>query len=306
MNVPSLRHPLRLRRSVLSVPASNARALEKSRLLDCDAIIFDLEDSVLPEKKAEARAMLARHFATLDDKKGHEHVIRVNALSGPDWQVDMETVLACAPDAVLLPKIDEPQHVLNVVDWLAEKGADDAPRIWAMIETAAAILNLAPIAEVGRTHGGRLDCFVIGLNDLRRETGIADVTGRPYLMPLLMQAIVAARASGLDILDSVYNDFSDIDAFAAECEQGRLMGFDGKMLIHPAQIEAANHAFGVSEADAAAALLIVAAFGAPENVGKGAINLKGRMVEKLHAEQAERLLAKADLIADRNLPKGRS
>ena len=306
MNVPSPRHPLRLRRSVLSVPASNARALEKSRLLDCDAIIFDLEDSVLPEKKAEARAMLARHFATLDDKKGHEHVIRVNALSGPDWQADMEAVLACAPDAVLLPKIDEPQHVLDVVDWLAEKGADDAPRIWAMIETAAAILNLAPLAEVGRTHGGRLDCFVIGLNDLRRETGIADVTGRPYLMPLLMQAIVAARASGLDILDSVYNDFSDIDAFAAECEQGRLMGFDGKMLIHPAQIEAANQAFGVSEADAAAALLIVAAFGAPENAGKGVINLKGRMVEKLHAEQAERLLAKADLIADRNLPKGRS
>src|SRR5690606_15702474 len=146
---------------------------------------------------------------------------------------DMEAVLACAPDAVLLPKVDEPQDILDAVDWFAERGEDDAPRIWAMIETATAVLNLSPIAEVGRTAGGRLDCFVIGLNDLRRETGIADMAGRPYLVPLLMQAVVAARASGLDVIDSVFNDFADIDAFAAECDQGRLMGFDGKMLIHP-------------------------------------------------------------------------
>ena len=297
MNRTPRHHPLRLRRSVLSVPASNARALAKSAGLDCDAIIFDLEDSVLPEKKADARAALAAHFEKLDRSGGREHVIRINA--GPEGDADLKTVLACLPDAVLLPKVSGPQDILIAADRLSEAGADDAPRLWAMIETAAALLNIAAIAETGRTQGGRLDCFVVGLNDLRRETGIADVAGRPFLVPLLMPVIVAARASGLDIVDSVFNDFSDAEGFDAECRQGRLMGFDGKMLIHPAQIEAANTAFGVSEAEAAEALAIVSAFAAPQNAGKGAIDLYGRMVEKLHAEQAERLLARADLINER-------
>jgi len=299
MNRTPRHHPLRLRRSVLSVPAANARALAKSSGLDCDAIIFDLEDSVLPEKKAEARAALVAHFAALDRSGGREHVIRINALSGPDGAADLEAMLACRPDAVLLPKVDEPQDILTAADWLSEAGADETPRLWAMIETAAALLNLGAIAETGRTHGGRLDCFVVGLNDLRKETGIADVAGRPYLVPLLMQVIVAARASGLDVVDSVFNDFADEDGLADECRQGRLMGFDGKMLIHPAQIDAANEAFGIGEGETAEALAIVSAFAAPENAGKGVINLRGRMVERLHAEQAERLIAKADLINER-------
>lgn len=299
MNRTPRHHPLRLRRSVLSVPAANPRALAKSAALDCDAIIFDLEDSVLPEKKAEARAALAAHFRTLDRSGGREHVIRINALSDGEAEADLETVLVCSPDAVLLPKVAAPQDILAAADLLAEAGAEALPRLWAMIETAAALLNLGAIAETGRTDGGRLDCFVVGLNDLRKETGIADVAGRPFLMPLLMQVVVAARAFGLDVVDSVFNDFSDGDGFAAECRQGRLMGFDGKMLIHPAQIEAANAAFGVSEAEAAEALAVVSAFAAPENAGKGAISLAGRMVEKLHADQAERLLAKADLINER-------
>lgn len=299
MNRTPHHHPLRLRRSVLSVPAANARALAKSASLDCDAIIFDLEDSVLPEKKAEAREALVAHFAALDRSVGREHVIRINALSGPDGAADLEAVLACMPDAVLLPKVSEPQDILTAADWLSEAGADETPRLWAMIETAAALLNIGAIAETGRTHGGRLDCFVVGLNDLRKETSIADVAGRPYLVPLLMQVIVAARASGLDVVDSVFNDFADEDGLAEECRQGRLMGFDGKMLIHPAQIDAANEAFGVDEGDAAEALAIVSAFSAPENAGRGVVNLRGRMVEKLHAEQAERLLAKADLINER-------
>lgn len=299
MNRTPRHHPLRLRRSVLSVPAANARALVKSATLDCDAVIFDLEDSVLPEKKAEARAALVAHFATLDRSAGREHVIRVNALSGPEGAADLEAALACRPDAVLLPKVGEPQDVLTAADWFSEAGAEEAPRLWAMIETAAALLNLGAIAETGRTHGGRLDCFVVGLNDLRKETGIADVAGRPYLVPLLMQVVVAARACGLDVLDSVFNDFSDAEGLAAECRQGRLMGFDGKMLIHPAQIDVANEAFGVDEAEAAEALAIVSAFAAPENAGKGAVSLRGRMVEKLHAEHAERLIAKADLINER-------
>lgn len=299
MNRTPHHHPLRLRRSVLSVPAANGRALAKSRTLDCDAIIFDLEDSVLPEKKAEARAALVSHFTALDRTSGREHVIRINPLEGPDGALDLETVLACMPDAVLLPKVSEPQEVLTVADWLSEAGADDGPRLWAMIETAASLLNLAAIAEIGRTHGGRLDCFVVGLNDLRKETGIADMAGRPFLVPLLLQVVVAARASGLDVVDAVFNDFSDEDAFEAECRQARQMGFDGKMLIHPVQIEAANTAFGVTEAEAAEALAIVAAFAAPDNAGKAVVNIAGRMVEKLHADQAGRLLAKVDLINER-------
>ena len=189
----------------------------------------------------------------------------------------------------------------SLADWLSEAGADDPEtvRIWAMIETPAALLNLAAIAETGRTRGGRLDCFVVGLNDLRKETGIADVPGRPFLVPLLLQVVVAARASGLDVIDSVFNDFSDDENFGAECRQGRQMGFDGKMLIHPAQIAAANAAYGVTEAEAAEALAIVSAFAAPDNAGKAVVSLAGRMVEKLHADQAGRILAKADLINER-------
>ena len=299
MDTPFHHHPLRLRRSLLSVPASNARALEKSSSLACDGVIFDLEDSVAPEKKAEARAALVRHFASLDRAVPQERIVRINAFSGSEGPTDLEAVLACAPDAVLLPKVEEPQDILAVADWLGEQGADETPRLWAMIETPAAILNLAEIAGVGRTRGGRLDCFVLGLNDLRLATGVADVPGRPYLVPLLMQAVVAGRASGLDVIDSVYNGFAELDVFAAECEQGRQMGFDGKMLIHPAQIGPANRVFGVSDAALADARAIAAAFALPENEGKGAINLDGRMVERLHLDQAKRLIARAELITEK-------
>jgi citrate lyase subunit beta/citryl-CoA lyase len=299
MNRTPHHHPLRLRRSVLSVPAINAKALAKSATLDCDVILFDLEDSVLPEKKAEARAALIAHFSTLDRSSGREHVIRINALDGPDGVLDLEAVLDCRPDAVVLPKVAEPQDVLTVADWFSEAGADDGPRLWAMIETAAGLLNLAAIAEAGRTEGGRLDCLVVGLNDLRKETGIADIPGRPFLVPLLLQAVVAARAFGLDVVDAVFNDFSDTDGLNTECRQGRQMGFDGKMLIHPAQIAIANAAYGVTEAEAAEALAIVAAFAAPENAGKAVVTIAGRMAEKLHADQAGRLLAKVDLINER-------
>lgn len=299
MTAPCDHHPLRLRRSLLSVPASNARALEKSAALACDGVIFDLEDSVAPDKKAEAREALVRHFAALDRTRPQERIIRINAVSDGEGAADLEAALACTPDAVLLPKVSEPDDVRAVADWLADQGADDGPRLWAMVETPAAILNLAAIAEVGRTRGGRLDCLVLGLNDLRLATGIADLAGRPYLVPLLMQAVVAARAGGLDVIDSVHNGFTELDAFAAECAQGRQMGFDGKMLIHPAQIAPANAAFGVAAAEVADARAIVDAFALPESAGKGAINLGGLMVERLHLDQARRLLARAELIASR-------
>lgn len=297
MDTPIRHHPLRLRRSLLSVPAGNARALEKSSSLACDGVIFDLEDSVAPEKKAAAREALTQHFAGLERRSGQERVIRINAFSGRDGPHDLKAVLACGPDAVLLPKVCGPQDIRAVADWLSDQGADESLRLWAMIETPAAMLNLTEIAEVGRTSGGRLDCFVLGLNDLRLATGIADVPGRPFLVPLLMQTLVAARAAGLDVIDSVFNGFTDLEPFSAECEQGRQMGFDGKMLIHPAQIEAANRAYGIYAAALADAAAVAAAFALPENEGKGAINLNGRMVELLHLDQAKRLLAKADIIA---------
>ncbi|TCU16341.1 HpcH/HpaI aldolase/citrate lyase family protein [Rhizobium sullae] len=287
-----------LHRSVLSVPAINLRALEKTRALDCDAIIFDLEDSVAFEKKEEAREHLKTFFSgkPLENK---EKIIRINALSSSFGHADMELVQALRPDAVLLPKVDEPQDVMAVSDLLADADAPETLRIWAMIETPRGILNAAAIAEAGRTLGSRLDCFVIGLNDLRKETGVLPQPGRTYLVPWLMQVILAVRAYGLDAIDSVFNDFKEMDAFEAECAHGRAMGFDGKMLIHPAQIEAANRHFAPDAAAIREAEEIIAAFADPSAEGLNVINLNGRMIERLHLVQAESLVHKARLIAER-------
>lgn len=293
---------MNLRRSVLSVPAVNLRALEKTRVLDCDAVIFDLEDSVAPEKKSEARENLKALFSG-KPLEGKERIIRVNAISSTFGRADIELILALEPDAVLLPKVDEPQDVMSVSDLLTDADAPENLRIWAMIETPRGILNAAAIAEAGRTAGSRLDCFVVGLNDLRKETGVLPQPGRTYLVPWLMQVIIAVRAYGLDAIDSVFNDFRDADAFDAECTQARAMGFDGKMLIHPAQIEAANNHFGPDEAAIAEANAVIAAFADPAAEGLNVINANGRMIERLHLVQAESLVHKARLIAERQPPK---
>ncbi|NTH43048.1 CoA ester lyase [Agrobacterium rhizogenes] len=290
-----------LRRSVLSVPAINLRALEKIVSLDCDAIIFDLEDSVAPEKKAEARENLKVFFAG-PPPVGKERIIRINTLSSGFGADDLELVLALEPDAVLLPKVDGPQDVIVVSDRLAEADAPESLRIWAMIETPRGILNAAAIAEAGRTPGSRLDCFVVGLNDLRKETGVLPQPGRTYLVPWLMQVILAISAYGLDAIDSVFNDFKDMQALDAECDEGRAMGFAGKMLIHPNQIEAANRHFGPDETAIAEAEAIIAAFSDPAAASLNVVNLGGRMVERLHLVQAERLVHKARLIAKRHRP----
>ena len=291
-----------LRRSVLSVPAINARALEKTHALDCDAVIFDLEDSVAPERKAEARDNLKAFFSgpPLVNK---ERIIRINALASTFGNADMELVLALEPDAVLLPKVAEPQDVMSISDRLADADAPESLRIWAMIETPRGILNAAAIAEAGRTPGSRLDCFVVGLNDLRKETGVLPQPGRTYLVPWLMQVVLAVRAYGLDAIDSVFNDFKDADAFDAECAHARAMGFDGKMLIHPAQIEASNRHFGPDKAAIAEAEAIITAFADPAAEGLNVINVNGRMIERLHLVQAESLVHKARLIAERQTAK---
>ncbi|MCX8999529.1 CoA ester lyase [Rhizobiaceae bacterium BDR2-2] len=287
--------PVRLRRSLLSVPAINRRALEKARGLACDGVIFDLEDSVAPEKKQEARDNLAGFFAA-GRLAGREHVIRINALASAFGRLDMETVIALAPDAVLIPKVDGPEDVLAVADLLDEAGAAAGIEVWAMMETPRGVLNAAAIAGTGTA---RLGAFVVGLNDLRKDTGVPMEPGRTFLIPWLMQVVLAARAYGVEVIDSVSNDFRDLDAFAAECRQGRGMGFDGKMLIHPAQIEASNRHFSPDAADVAEAEAIIAAFADPAAAGLNVLTVNGRMVERLHIEPAVRLAAKARLAAER-------
>lgn len=292
------RHPFRLRRSVLTVPAVNARALAKVTDLDCDAVIFDLEDSVALGKKDEARRNL-KEFLDQASLGWRERIIRINGVDSPYATEDMQLVLALSPDAVLLPKVEEPAVVQGAAEWLSEGDATESLRIWAMIETPHGVLNAAAIASSGRTANSRLDAFVVGLNDLRKATRIPAEPGRGYLVSYMMQAVLAARAYGLDVIDSVSNDFRDLDAFEAECAQGRSMGFDGKMLIHPAQIRPANDRFGPQPEAVAEARQVVEQFADPRNAEQNVININGRMIERLHAEEAERLLDMVALIEAR-------
>ena len=278
----------RPRRSVLYVPASNEKALAKIGQLACDAVIVDLEDAVVPGEKLAARARLAGVFAARPSRC--EMIVRINPLSGEWGNDDLAAAIACAPDAILLPKVDTARDILEVGDALDDAAAPDETKLWAMIETPKALINSGAIAELGRDPASRLACFVAGTNDLAKETGVAD---RRHMAPWLMQMVLAAKAGGLDLLDGVYNDFRDADGFARECAEAAAMGFDGKTLIHPAQIEAANRAFSPSKAAVMQARAVVDAFARPENAGRGVIALDGKMVERLHLAQAEKLLAKA-------------
>jgi citrate lyase subunit beta/citryl-CoA lyase len=288
---------IRPRRSVLYVPVSSEKALAKLASLACDAVIFDLEDAVAPEEKAAARERLRQFFSGQADAR-YERIIRLNPMASEWGAEDLLAARACRPDAVLLSKVDTPRDILEANDALDEMDARPELQLWAMVETPRAMLNLGPIAELGRDPSARLACLVAGTNDLVMETGTRATPDRRYLMPWLMQMVLAARAGGLDVLDGVSNDFRDLENFAAECAEARNMGFDGKTLIHPAQIEPANTAFSPSETEIAEAEKIVTAFARPENAGKGVISLDGRMTERLHLRQSERLLARA------GLPKG--
>ena len=286
--------PFRRRRSVLYVPALNERALAKLPGLACDAVVIDLEDSVAPARKQEARQALKGFLAVREDD-GKEIVVRINALSTEWGRDDLAAALACSPDSILIPKVETARDVLEVNDLLDQSGADPDLQLWAMVETPRAVVEIAAIASLGRDKGARLSCLVAGTNDLVKDTGIRATPDRRWLVPWLMQMVLAARAGGVDILDGVSNDFSNLEAFAAECAQGREMGFDGKTLIHPAQIAPANQAFSPSEDEVAEALAVREAFALPENQAKGVISINGMMVERLHLQQAERLLAKAGL-----------
>ncbi len=283
-------------RSVLYMPASNARAMAKARTLDCDAVALDLEDAVAPEAKADARTALVAE--TLAGGFGHRRLIaRINALSTP-WGHDDLTALGAAPvEAVLAPKVDDAADIVALSQAMDAAGFAPHVALWVMIETPRAVLALERIAACAATT--RLQGFVLGLNDLAKDSGIAQLPGRAAFVPVLTLAVLAARANGLIILDGVCNAIEDTALLEAECVQARDSGFDGKTLIHPAQLGMCNQVFAPTAADIADAQGIVAAFADPANAGKGALRVNGKMAELLHFTQAEQLLAKAQAIAAR-------
>ena len=267
-------------RSVLYLPASNARAVEKARGLNCDVALLDLEDAVAPEMKREARAaaVAAAHEGGFGPRLG----VRINGLDTPWGAEDLKALREAPVDLIVAPKVESAAAVRALSDGM-RPGVD----LWAMIETPRALIDLRAIAEAD----GALSGLMLGVNDLAKELKTGAAPDREPLKPWLAAVVAHARANGLTIIDGVFNRIKDETGFAAECAQGRLYGFDGKSLIHPSQIEGANAAFGASAAEIEWARKVVAAFAAPEAAGLGVIRVEGEMVERLHLEQAQYLLA---------------
>ena len=280
----------RPRRSALYMPASNARAIDKARGLACDVIILDLEDAVAPESKPMARdqAVEAVRAGGLGRR---ELVIRCNGLDTPWGADDLAAVTAAGPDAVLVPKVSGPADIAAYDAAIA--AAPTRTRLWAMIETCAAVLDLKAIASARQ---GRLDALALGLNDLSKEMGARQTPDRAPMQAVLTLSVAAARAYGLTILDSVHNDLEDAAGFEWVCRQGSDLGFDGKTLIHPGQIETCNRVFSPDPGEVAWARAVITAFADPANAGKGALRVENRLAERLHLTQAERLVALADAI----------
>ncbi len=282
----------RPRRSALYMPASNPRAVEKARTLPADVVILDLEDAVLPEAKSAAREAAVAAVAAGGFGR-RELVIRVNALSTPWGRDDLAAAAAAGPDAILAPKIGGPDDVVAYDEALAAAPANT--RLWTMIETGDSIFALREIAAMaGR---GRLAAFVMGINDLAKETGARPTPDRAAFHAALSLAVMAAKPRGLAILDGVHNEIDDLAALEAVCRQGAEFGFDGKTLIHPSHLEIANRRFTPDPGEVAWARAVIAAFDAPENAGKGALRVEGRLAERLHRDQAVALVAVADAIA---------
>lgn len=267
-------------RSVLYLPASNARAIDKARTLDCDVAILDLEDAVAPEAKIEARAAAVE--AVRAGGFGPRLGVRINALDTEWGEDDLDALAQAGARLIVAPKVETPEtvHALSA-------GAPDAA-LWAMIETPRALIDLGRIAQAG----GGLDGLMLGVNDLAKGLGTGASPDREPFKPWLAALVAASRAHGLLAIDGVFNRIDDAEGLAAEAAQGRLYGFDGKSLIHPSQIAAANAAFSPTEAEIAQARAIISAFAAPEAEGRGAIRVGGAMVERLHLAEAEALLAR--------------
>lgn len=285
---------LRPRRSVLYMPGANERALEKAKALDVDALILDLEDSVAPDAKPEARDRVVA--AVKSGEYGHrELTIRVNGL-GTQWhEDDMAAAAQAGPDGIVVPKVNSAEEVRQLVAAMENAGAPEHTRLWAMIETPIAILHAEEIAAAS----DRVAVFVLGTNDLVNETHSLHVPGRAPLIPSLTWALLAAKAHGVVVLDGVYNNVKDPEGFAAEARQGREMGFDGKTIIHPSQIEPTNEAFAPSEADVEHARAVIEAFETAQAEGKGVVTVNGKMIENLHVRDAQRILAFHEALAAR-------
>ena len=288
---------IRPRRSVLYMPGSNARAIEKARTLPVDAVILDLEDSVAPDGKAAARKQVADAVAA-GGFGAREVVVRINGLDTEWWLDDLNAAAKAKPDAVLVPKVSSPSHLEDVAERLVDISADQKIRIWAMMETPLAMLNAGEIAAAARDVETRLTAFVMGTNDLAKELQAAHVPGRGPLLTGLGLCLLAARATGKVILDGVYNDIKDPEGFEAECVQGRDLGFDGKTLIHPSQVEPCNRVFAPAPADVERSQRIIDAFETATAEGRGVVTVDGRMVENMHVDQARRTLALAAAIAE--------
>ncbi|MCH8167633.1 MAG: CoA ester lyase [Proteobacteria bacterium] len=282
----------RPRRSVLYLPGSNERALEKARGLPADGLILDLEDAVAIAGKEVARGLVAEAVGRRAFGR-REVIVRINGLDTPWGEADLAMAAAAGPEAILLPKVEDAATVPAVASRLASLGAPERTRIWAMMETPLAMLNAPQIAA----SSPRLACLVMGTNDLVKELHGEHTESRTPVLTALGLCLLAARAHGLAILDGVCNAIRDEDALRASCHQGRAMGFDGKTLIHPAQIAAANEIFGPSEAELDLARRTVAAFAEAEAAGRGVAVVDGRLVENLHVENARRLLDQAEAIA---------
>jgi len=282
---------LRPRRSVLYMPGANARALEKAETLPADALILDLEDAVAPDAKAEARDRVCEAAAS-DRYGGREVVIRVNSPGTPWHEDDLRAAAGAGPAAVLVPKVDAASTVHGVEKALDAGGAPERTAIWAMLETPVAVLRASDICAAS----DRLTVLVMGTNDLAKELQAEHVPGRGPLLAGLGQCLLAARAAGKVILDGVYNDIGNAEGFEAECLQGRQMGFDGKTLIHPSQLEPCNRVFAPAPEDVERSQRIIEAFEQAEAEGRGVVTVDGRMIENLHVEQARRTLALAAAI----------
>jgi citrate lyase subunit beta/citryl-CoA lyase len=290
---------IRPRRSVLYMPGSNARALEKAKTLAADGVILDLEDSVAPEAKEAARDQVAAAVKA-GGFGAREVFIRVNGIDTPWHADDLAAAAQAAPDAILVPKVAGPEVLEMIGRRLLDMGTPHKTRVWAMIETPLAIFNILSIAAEARDSESRLSGFVMGTNDLAKDTRARLVPGRAPMLAWLSTCVAAARINGIDILDGVYNDIGNAEGFAAECRQGLELGFDGKTLIHPNQIAPCNAAFSPSRAEVEWARKMIAAFDLPENKSKGVVSIDGRMVERLHADMARRTVAIAEAIAGKS------
>jgi citrate lyase subunit beta/citryl-CoA lyase len=279
----------RLKRSVLAMPGSNARALEKGKTLSADVLMFELEDGVAESAKATAREQVASAVAQ-GGYGARQLVVRINARGSEWYRPDMAAIAPLGPDAIVIPKVNSRDEILKAAADLVAAGAPRETRLWAMIETPRAVLDIEKIASAADDPASRLEVLILGPNDIAKSTRARLTPGRQALLSWLSAGVLAARVHNIEIIDGIYNDFNDLDGLRREAEQGRDFGFDGKMLIHPSQIAPVNEIFAPSDEEVDFARRIIAVFDEPENADKGVVQIDGKMVERLHLDIARRTL----------------